>query len=131
MRPWDNRQRIRPLRTYSGSIVYKRPKHYWTLKDAQRILRYVERDIELAPATKEDGWNLIAQINKFLQAILTFLAWIDPFGFVGPVQYFMLEVVNRIVGINNEPWNADIVLNLIGVIASKTNKFQVMVKWSK
>ncbi len=40
--PWSLRKRALPLRTFSGRVVYNRKPHFFTLRDAQRVLRKVE-----------------------------------------------------------------------------------------
>lgn len=36
-KPWDLRKRIIPSTTYSGKVVRNRPKHYFRIRDVQRI----------------------------------------------------------------------------------------------
>lgn len=40
--PWTYRKRIVPLRTYSGRVVHDRHTHYFTMRDAERILAKVQ-----------------------------------------------------------------------------------------
>lgn len=42
-KPWDNRKRAIPLRTYSGEVKYKKklPKP-WTVRDIKRILARID-----------------------------------------------------------------------------------------
>ncbi len=78
---------------------------------------------------KQLAMDWISVLNRGLQAALAALAWIDPYGIVGFIQMFMLEFVNRILGLNTEPWSPEIVLNLIMAIASKSNRFDILIKW--
>ena len=35
--PWSLRERVKPLRTYSGRVVYDRDTHFFTARDIERI----------------------------------------------------------------------------------------------
>lgn len=35
--PWSLRERVTPLRTYSGRVVYDRDRHFFTARDVERI----------------------------------------------------------------------------------------------
>lgn len=35
--PWSLRERVKPLRTYSGRVVYDRDRHFFTTRDLERI----------------------------------------------------------------------------------------------
>jgi len=129
MRPWDNRQRVDPKRTWSGEIVYKRQKHYWTPKDVDRILRKTRDAWDVAPPTKEEGLNLLQIIADVLQNLLNILSFLDPWGITGIVQTAVQDILMRFLGINTEPWNPYIALDLIMAIASRQMKFDVAIKW--
>jgi len=57
--PWGKRARLVPLRTYSGRVVYDRPKHKFRAEDAARILRAIE-----PPDTPDSRW-----FDKIIQAL--------------------------------------------------------------
>jgi hypothetical protein len=42
--PWSLRERVVPLRTYSGRVVYDRDKHFFTARDLERIADKAKSD---------------------------------------------------------------------------------------
>jgi hypothetical protein len=42
--PWSLRERVTPLRTYSGRVVYDRDKHFFTSRDLERIAHKAKSD---------------------------------------------------------------------------------------
>lgn len=57
--PWGKRERIVPLRTYSGRIVYPRKVHTFTERDVARIMAKIS-----PPDNADNSWY-----GKVIQAI--------------------------------------------------------------
>jgi len=74
-KPWDNRIYAEPLRTYTGSVVYKRPKHFFTVKDAERIMNKIDWGTEVEDETNLKKVLLFIKdmTIKMLEKILYFL----------------------------------------------------------
>lgn len=64
-RPWHHRRRLDPLRTYSGRIVYARPRHYFRPADARRILAAVIDETERA----EDQGSWVSGIVRAIDSV--------------------------------------------------------------
>lgn len=60
--PWTNRKRIVPLKTWSGQILYKRKKHYFTMRDVQKII------LKLEPLETDTPDDWISSLKSFLQS---------------------------------------------------------------
>lgn len=65
--PWGKRVRVVPLRTYSGTVVYKRKVHRWTERDLARIMAKIS-----PPDTADDSWmaRLVATLKSATVAML-------------------------------------------------------------
>jgi len=74
---WSKRKRIEPQKTWCGDIRYKRRKHLFTEKDAERILSKIEKPEELDTEKWKD--NLL----YFLERIFTTI--------YGKVYFFLDE----------------------------------------
>ena len=57
--PWHFRDQVFPTRTWSGRVVYNRPKHLFLISDAIRILEKLEAPLEPPKDSK----------NKFLRVL--------------------------------------------------------------
>jgi hypothetical protein len=110
-KPWDLRERIKPLRTYSGRVVYDRPKHYFSLKDAARILETFPKETPVKKSLWVRLWEGLIRI--FFNAWNFDKAWV----------YAVGNTINQLVNQNWEdlayPWEMvqaqykDLILNLI------------------
>ena len=47
--PWHFRDRVIPSRTYSGRVVYERPKHFFGISDLERIANKIKLDQKTPP----------------------------------------------------------------------------------
>lgn len=72
--PWSEQKRAKPLKTWSGEVVYKRRKHVWHIKDAERIAKNVEIDID----DSEPDW-LRLFIERIKQLAISLLGKVLPF----------------------------------------------------
>lgn len=71
--PWGKRQRLVPLRTYSGRVVYPRKKHRFNARDAARVIRALQ-----PPDHTYSGW--FGDIIRYLQdATVAMLRTLLPF----------------------------------------------------
>jgi len=100
--PWTYRKRLVPMRTYSGRVVYDRHKHYFTVKDASRILAKLE------PPSQGDGTTWAQEIIRvlrqatisMLQRILFFL----PSETVNDLYQWSIEIMDRaFYGVQTDP----------------------------
>lgn len=72
--PWGNRRYIIPERTWSGTVIYKRKKHYFTVKDAERIIDKVNFGGVGAQDDVQKFLNFIKDVSiKLLNKVLFFL----------------------------------------------------------
>lgn len=118
-----------PERTYSGRVVYTRPKHYFTERDVTRIMEKVKLNwVVERPSANAVEMALAAAFGFWIQA-LELLSWIDPWGIAGRLQNQAQMAIIKLVGIDNEPWNAWVVMDIIQTLASKQQKFDVSFKW--
>ena len=127
--PWSKRKRRTPLQTWSGKVIYGRPTHYFTVKDINRIQKKV---IEAWEFEKPDASALDIAISismeMFIKA-LDILSWIDPWGITKELQKQAQQVIWKLIGIDNERWSPSIVMDIIQLVASKTDRFEVTFKW--
>lgn len=69
-KPWADRKRAVPLRTYSGTIKYKKRQKGWTEKDLLRVLQKIE-----PPATDPAGF--FKRIwRAYVELIKKWLTWV-------------------------------------------------------
>jgi hypothetical protein len=73
--PWQNRNRVIPKTTYCGRVIYERPKHYFTVKDAARVLHHISPDNEKTPQTFADELKQLLRDSTLwmMQQLLPFL----------------------------------------------------------
>lgn len=92
--PWENRLRIVPLRTYSGRVVYKKGKHYFSQSDVSRVVR----SMEVEPDEKKADW--MTRLTEWLQQItIAMMEKILPFlsgEVVAELYYLIYELLGRI-----------------------------------
>lgn len=69
--PWDKRKRLVPLRTYSGRVVYDRPRHYWSPRDLARVQRYVLASVNNASHTPAWYRALIQWMTDVQQSMIS------------------------------------------------------------
>lgn len=103
-KPWSERKRMIPERTYSGEIVYKRPRHYWTMKDLDRIS---EKVLVEPPANNQIDWidELIIFFQKvtmkMLERILPFLSSET----VTKIYYTVYDILGKLFGVDTSGYN--------------------------
>lgn len=112
-RPWRKRRRIIPRRTYSGEVIYKRPKHYFTEADITRVMKKLQ-----TPASVDESWlaKILEQILDWLKKILAAIGPLlnevlidDLFYWLKQVsEYFMNACINA--GFNIELRARDLIL---------------------
>jgi len=117
--PWTYRERIVPLRTYCGRIVHRRHKHYFTVKDATRILD------KLVPPESADGSMWAQQVIELLRgATLRMLDTLLPFLESWQIQGiydWSVGLIDKLLGITNDiPRNQQQAIDLIYYLASRT-----------
>jgi len=99
-KPWEKRTTILPKRTWTGSIVYKKPKHTWNMKDVERIIAHMEVVEEFPP----QDW-----VQKFLLKIkdltLMLLEKIIPFldsQDIRALYDWVYELLGKIFGVDTD-----------------------------
>jgi hypothetical protein len=97
--PWSKKKRNVPLRTYSGSVVYKRSRRSFTQTDLDRISKTVA--ISIPPNTGID-WQ--RELILFLQRVtIRMLEKILPFlseESLSDLYYFVYEVLGNFFGVD-------------------------------
>lgn len=110
-KPWADRKRIVPLRTYSGSIRYqKRPGKGWTIKDFERISR------KFGDFGPEENTDLVLSLWRIYRALIEkwvfvvvnwFLDRIDPSSLASTLAEFgqsmFVQAANIIEGLISDP----------------------------
>lgn len=128
-KPWSKRDTVIPRRTYSGRVVYSRPKHYFTVQDATRIMQKVSGGWDVERPSANALELAIASALSFWINALELFSWIDPWGIAGRLQVTAQEAIRRLVGVDNQQWNPWVVMDCIQTLASKTNRFDVLFQW--
>jgi len=91
--PWTYRKRIVPLRTYSGRVVHDRKPHYFTMRDAERILAKIE-----PPEAAEVGTWVDSVFDFLRSATIAMLEKLLPFLDGRDVENFYelcIEILDR------------------------------------
>lgn len=94
--PWRFRASLTPRRTYSGnsSIVYKRKKHYFELKDVERITSNYTRKPLLE---KEELFSLQLLLQKLtiwmMERLFAFLGMQQ---FASQIYYFLINILDKV-----------------------------------
>ena len=126
-KPWEKRTRIIPQRTYSGTVIYKRPKHYFSPKDLQRIQKNVQQNI----------WDIRDQniLESLLETCfalwnqaLEVLSYVDPFGITKTLQDWAQRMIFSLITKDNESWKESRVIELIYSLAGKAPKLDITIK---
>lgn len=90
--PWTYRARLVPLRTYSGRVVHRRRKHYFTVRDAARIMAKLE------PPEDTDGntWaqTVIATLRMATLAMLQRILFFLPPGVIGELYSWGIGILD-------------------------------------
>jgi len=96
--PWTYRTRIVPLRTYSGRVVHRRARHYFSLRDAERILS----KIQIPQEGPVDGWiaNAIATLQRATIAMLDRLLPFLPAGATEQLYGWAIDLLDRLLRID-------------------------------
>lgn len=123
-RPWEKRIRAVPLRTFSGRVVYERPKHFFTAKDAARIIRKLEPPED----TSSPNWafNLISVLRLATIAMLERILWFLPLGIIDEFYQFGIQLLDKMFRIQ-----PDVTVTrpyAINVINSMASMSQIEVK---
>jgi len=90
--PWGKRDRIVPLRTYSGKVVYRRKVHYFKMEDATRILAKVS-----PPNDADDTW-FVHVIRLLREATISMLSRLLPFlprGALEEIYLMVYEIIDK------------------------------------
>jgi hypothetical protein len=98
--PWTYRERVLPLRTYSGRVVYNRKPHRFTMRDAERILAKIE-----PPEVAEVGSWVDSVFNFLRSATITMLEKLLPFLDGQDVENFYeicIEILDRFFRIDTD-----------------------------
>jgi len=116
-----------PLRTYSGRIVYDRKPHYFTMRDAERILA----KIEPPEAAEVDSW--VNSVFKFLRgATIAMLEKLLPFLDGRDVENFyqvVIEILDRFFRIDTD--NEQLERAARSLIIGLANRFGIAVTLKK
>lgn len=128
-RPWMNRTRMEPQKTYSGRVVYTRRKHYFNERDVARIMAKVKGTWEVERPTASALELALAAALAFWSNALELLSWIDPFGIAGRLQAQAQQIIIKLVTVDNEPWSPWVVMDLIQTLATKQRNFDVQFLW--
>lgn len=101
--PWSDRKRAKPARTWSGNVVYKKKtKHFWTMKDLERI----SQKLEIEPKPGDRGWfdELIRFFQRvtirMLEKILSFLDEET----VTQIYYLIYEMLGKLFNVNTSAY---------------------------
>lgn len=127
-KPWEKRKRATPLRTYSGSIKYDRPTHYFSDKDLERIMRKYKEQQGLALASQGTLQRLLGTVLSFLLDVLQALEPFDVWGFNAVLAQTLQQAIIRISYMAWEPWNENQVIEMIQLLATRNPKLEVTIK---
>lgn len=97
-KPWSNRTRILPSRTYTGRIVYTRRKHYFTIDDVSRILDKIQPSDSTSDAS---SW-ISYVIQKLQDATIGMLERLLPFLDDRSIEYlynFCLALIDKFLNL--------------------------------
>ena len=96
-KPWDLRERLKPLRTYSGRVVYERRKHFFSLKRVARIIELYHTDDPAEKSLWEKLWDGL--INIF------FTTWNFDKSWVYAVGNTIKQLVYQNWDLVGSPWD--------------------------
>lgn len=102
--PWHYRDRVFPDRTWSGRVVYTRPKHHFLVSDAIRILEKLQGELEPPKEPK----------NKFLRLLRA--SWMICAGSAVPFPFDKFESIGDYLG-----WA---VTNTLSILADPQGEFR-------
>lgn len=117
--PWSDQKRGVPLKTWSGSIVYKRKPHTWHVKDLERIAKKVEIDVD----DRDPDW-LYAALQKIKDVTILMLGKIIPFldeDMIRGLYDFVYTILGKIFQVDTDYMlrNRNEAENIIYALASK------------
>jgi len=96
----------------------------------KRILAKAPGILDLEPDLGSHTLRLfISAVLSLFADLLSRLYWSDPWGITKHLQRYATEVIEKLIGIDNERWNSSTVMNLIQLLATKTDRFEVTFKW--
>lgn len=115
--PWTNRTRVVPICTYSGRIKYKRKKHLWTVKDAERIMAGLGTP---AIDSGEDWANsIIRALRAMTIAMLERLLWFLDESIVEDFYQWCIDLLDRLFRIDMDAdRRRSLAWRLIALVAS-------------
>jgi len=92
--PWTYRARLVPLRTYCGRVVHRRHRHYFTVRDAARILE----KLEPPPDTDGQNWalSIIATLRMATLAMLQRILFFLPPGVIGELYDWGIGILDNL-----------------------------------
>ncbi len=93
-KPWDDRRRAVPLRTYSGTIKYRKRQKGWTEKDLLRVLQKIEPDPADAAGFLERIFRAyITLLKKWIYWVFTAYAYLLQWDWLKTNLYELVEIV--------------------------------------
>ena len=90
MKPWEQRERIKPLRTYSGRIVYDKRIHPFSLKDVERI----SNKILDKPRTQKESEDFLTRLLRLIWKAISLVVPLPGF-----IRIFEPDFENWFVGV--------------------------------
>lgn len=126
--PWEKRKRIKPLRTYSGEVIYKRPRHYFSPADLIRIQNKLIDQNTLWDIALDVLRKLIEMCIALWKQTLDILSWRSPWTIYREAPKYLQELINFAVGVDIDPWSDSIVIDMIMILSSKAKGIDVTIK---
>lgn len=122
-KPWDKRKRVVPIKTWSGRIVHDKPRHFFTLRDVQRISAKVE------PAPDRSGISLFLSVLRQLTlAMMDKLLFFLPDDMIDDIYEFCIDMLDRLFRISMDDFKKrSLSRRLIGYSADRVG-FAVTIK---
>lgn len=90
---WTEVKRAVPLRTYSGRVVYDRPKHVFTIRDATRILERLQPSQE--ESTLEWGEMVLRMLQQATISMLSRILYMLPPNVVSEIYFWAIGILDK------------------------------------
>lgn len=94
-KPWDLRKRAVPMHTWSGRVVYDSQRHYFKMRDAQRIMLRVQ-----PPENEEEAGGMIGILRAMTIGMMDRLLPFLDYRQVESVYEFCITVLDYIFKID-------------------------------
>jgi hypothetical protein len=96
-KPWAHRARAIPLQTWSGRVVYEKPKKTWTTRDAQRVLAALIPPASAPP----DDWarGIIKMLRAASKHMLGYMLFWLPSDVINEIYQWAIELLDKFFGI--------------------------------